>query len=109
MWEIAETDSRRLPMAHLCDSVLDSGVADLLFVNTSMHDLLVADREPENWTGAGVVQVHLLPDLVRIHHLSTTGRREQIDADPERIVGLFWRFVMEKFGIRPMGRTGVGG
>lgn len=107
MWELAETSSERLPMALLANSVLASGVADQLLVNTSMHDLLVAASEPEHWTGADVIQVHLLPGLVRISHLSTTGRLEKIDRDPDETVPLFWRFVREKFGI--VGQTGVAG
>jgi hypothetical protein len=44
---------------------------------------------------------HAPAGQVRIEHLSSTGRNESVDRPPAEAVALFWRFVIEKYGIKP--------
>jgi hypothetical protein len=39
--------------------------------------------------------------LIRIEHRSATGRNDNIERTPDEAVALFWRFVIEKFGVAP--------
>jgi hypothetical protein len=42
---------------------------------------------------------------MRIEHLSSTGQHDCIDRPADQAVRLFWRFVAEKYGLRPPGRS----
>jgi hypothetical protein len=94
-------------MVDVVESVRSSGVADRLAATTSMHDLLVVDRPvPEPPMEVLVVSApgSVRPasgDLVRVQHLSHTGRNDVVDRSPDEVVALFWRFILEKFGITP--------
>jgi hypothetical protein len=41
---------------------------------------------------------------VAVEHVTVTGRDERIDRPAAETVPLFWRFVMEKFGVQPLPR-----
>jgi hypothetical protein len=42
-----------------------------------------------------------IADKVRIEHLSVTGRNDRIERPVDESVALFWRFMIEKFGVHP--------
>jgi hypothetical protein len=45
--------------------------------------------------------------LARVEHLSSTGFNDSIDRPPADAVRLFWRFVLEKYGITAPNRRGA--
>jgi hypothetical protein len=50
--------------------------------------------------------LHLVPPGgVVIEHLPATGNNERISRPADEAVRLFWRFVVEKFGIAPASRN----
>jgi hypothetical protein len=94
-------------MADMVESVIACGGADRLAGLTSMHDLVVTPlpivdpptevvvvRSPSSgWVGAGAVL---------IEHFSATGHDDRIVRPSGEAVALFWRFLIEKFGIEPV-------
>ncbi len=90
-------------MSEIVKSVLESDGASTLAGFTSMHDLLVVVRPvPEHWTPVRIFAPNspFVPrGMVRIEHLSSTGRLERIDRPVAEAVPLFWRFMKEKFGV----------
>lgn len=105
--DLTERNPAFAVMRDVVESVRRSGVEDLLAATTSMHDLLVVDRPvPEPPMEVVVVRapgsLHPAPrGLVRVQHLSHTGRNDVVDRPPEEAVALFWRFVREKLGVTP--------
>lgn len=94
-------------LVDITDSVIDSGAEEVLAGSTSMHDLMVvpcpvgaqvremiAVRAPGSMRPGPAGQV-------RIEHLSSTGLNDCIDRPASEAVPLYWRFVIEKYGIRP--------
>lgn len=105
---MAERNPSFQHMADIVNSVIDSGSSDLLAAFTSMHDLmalatpipdlpfdLVAVRAP------GSLHPPSAHGLVLIEHLATTGNNDRIERPAAEAVGLFWRFMIEKFGVHP--------
>jgi hypothetical protein len=41
------------------------------------------------------------PGIVRILHQTHTGKNDEIDRPASDAVALFWRFAIEKFGVKP--------
>lgn len=102
-------------MAAVAESVIRTGSTELLAGTTSMHDLLVLPR-PIPGPPYEVIAVRSpsslrkpAPGTVRIEHLSLSGRDEVIDRPVADAVRLFWRFVWEKFGVRPASGVPGGG
>jgi hypothetical protein len=96
-------------VAAVADSVLASGVADQLAGGTSMHDLLVVPA-PVTDPVDEVIRVcspssvrPVPPGFVVIEHVTVTGRDERIHRPVAETVPLFWRFIIEKYGVRPSG------
>jgi len=94
-------------MAEIVDSIVASGAGEVLAGYTSMHDLVVAPR-PVDEPPDDVVRVcapsssrPVAPSWVRIEHVTATGRDDRIDRPTSEAVSLFWRFMIEKFGVRP--------
>ena len=97
-------------MQHMSDivkSVFTSDQTEALAACTSMHDLIVVPT-PIPEPPYGVVAVRApgslrepRPGLVRIEHLSVTGHDDVIDRPVADAVPLFWRFMIEKFGVDP--------
>ncbi len=92
-------------LAAIVRSVLASGVSEQLAAITSMHDLIVA-LKPQGDAPHEVVVVRAPGSIhppnrgeVIIEHLSHTGRNDAIVRPVSESVGLFWRFMSEKFGI----------
>ncbi|MCO1576853.1 hypothetical protein M8C13_13930 [Crossiella sp. SN42] len=90
-------------MADLVDSILARGGAAQLAGLTSMYDLLVTPRPVPETAPVQVVAVRTAPGAngVLIEHLSYTGHDDRIHCRPAETVPLFWRFMSEKFGVRP--------
>ena len=94
-------------MSDIVKSVLASDQTAALAACTSMHDLIVVPT-PLPEPPYGVVAVRAPGSLhrpatgfVRIEHLSTTGQNDVIDRPVIDAVPLFWRFMIEKFGVDP--------
>lgn len=92
-------------MAELVDSVITSGRTHDLAAFTSMHDLVVVPRPvPEVPYDTIFVQL-VMPggEYVQIEHRAVTGRNDKIARPASQAVGLFWRFMIEKYGIASTG------
>ncbi|HMU78618.1 MAG TPA: hypothetical protein P5193_01205 [Microthrixaceae bacterium] len=93
-------------MVEIVKSVEASLSRELLAAMTSMHDLLVTDRPiadpPLEVLRVSAPVGSLNPadngDVV-IEHLSHSGRNDRVERSAAEAVPLFWRFVVEKFGI----------
>lgn len=102
--------ARGAPLQHMVDivrSIIMSGRAAELGATTSHFDLVVA-AQPADAPPFDVIVVRTSAGLrppkdgyVRIEHQSVTGRDDRIERPVSEAVGLFWRFVIEKFGIEP--------
>lgn len=94
-------------MSDIVKSVLATDRAGALAGHTSMHDLIVVPTPiPEPPYGFVAVRApgslrEPARGLVRIEHLSVTGYHEVIDGPVLESVPLFWRFMIEKFGVDP--------
>jgi hypothetical protein len=91
--------------------VIDSGADHLLAGNTSMHDLMVVPhpvraqvRDMIVVRGPGSLRP-AAAGQARIEHLSSTGHNDSIERPSSEAVALFWRFVIEKYGIRAPDRS----
>lgn len=95
-------------MAAIVDSVLACDGASRLAGLTSMHDLVVAARPIPDEPPVEVVIVRspssgrVGPGGVLIEHRSTSGRDDVITRPSEEAIPLFWRFMVEKFGVAPV-------
>ncbi|WP_433161586.1 hypothetical protein [Kribbella sp. CA-247076] len=109
---MAALDSNFQYLIDVVDSVLDSGASEHLAVGTAMHDLMVTPH-PVDPPVSDLVVVRAPSSLrpaaaaghVRIERLSGSGRNDSIDRPSSEAVPLFWRFVIEKYGIRPPDRS----
>lgn len=103
----ADRDPSFRHMADVVESVIRSDAAELLAGCTSMHDLVVVPRPlPDPPLGAVIVRAPgslVDPRLgeVIIEHTSVTGHQDLIARPVAEAVPLFWRFVIEKYGIQP--------
>ena len=104
---LAETHDEFGHMAAVADSVVASGSTDRLAGCTSMHDILVVStpvREPPYDLVVVRAPSSLRPPragCVLIEHLTGTGRNDKIERPTADAVPLFWRFMIEKFGVYP--------
>lgn len=94
-------------MQRIAESVIVEQADDLLAGCTSMHDIFVVSR-PIPDAPYDVVAVRAPNSLmtpargsVRIEHLAITGRNDVIERPIEQTLPLFWRFMIEKFGVHP--------
>lgn len=94
-------------MADIVDSIVASGVSDQLAGHTSMHDLHVVQspvqaepHDPIVVRSPGSLRRPATGTVVIEHHAST-GRVDCIERPAGEAVPLFWRFVVEKFGVQP--------
>jgi hypothetical protein len=93
------------------ESVVASQRTDLLAAHTSMHDLYVRPT-PLHEGGSDFVAVrasgtfaHLgsVVGSIAIEHVSRTGNDDRLVRPVADAVPLFWRFMIEKWGIHPIG------
>ena len=88
------------PMLALTRSVIAEGAGEKLAAHTSMHDLVVTTYPVSSSPDS--IRVSLLRgDRVRVAHLLPTGPGDTIERPLSDILPLFWRFTIEKWGIRP--------
>ena len=94
-------------MRAIVDSVIDTDAEHALAATTSMHDLIVVPR-PVPDPPYDVIVVRAPSSLraprdghVLIEHLSCTGHNDRIERPSSEAVPLFWRFIIEKYGIQP--------
>jgi hypothetical protein len=88
------------PMLLLTRSVIDEGAASVLAAHTSMHDLVVTTvpvSSMPDWLQVSIVG----NDTVRVAHETTTGPGDSIERPQSDLLPLFWRFSIEKWGLRP--------
>ena len=104
---MAERDSRLDYLVEIIDSVIASGLTESLTATTSMNDLIVAAL-PLMDPPFDVIAVRAPGSLreppngeVLIEHLTPTGHDDRITRPVADAVPLFWRFVIEKFGLHP--------
>ncbi|GAA2687986.1 MULTISPECIES: hypothetical protein [Actinosynnema] len=94
-------------MADVVDSVLACGGGQRLAGLTSMHDLVVTARPVPASSPIAVVVVHspssghVGAGGVVVEHRSITGHDDRIFRTSDEAVPLFWRFMIEKFGVEP--------
>jgi hypothetical protein len=94
-------------MEAIVRSVLDSNAADQLAAYTSMHDLIVVGVPiPEPPYGVVAVRapssLHAPPaGQVLIEEMSVTGHNDRVERPVAEAVPLFWRFMIEKYGVAP--------
>jgi hypothetical protein len=94
-------------MEAIVRSVIDSGTADRLAAYTSTHDLIVVDVTIP-LPPCAVVAVRApgslpspKPGHVLVEELYATGSNERIERPVNEAVALFWRFMIEEFGVSP--------
>ncbi|MEV7630604.1 hypothetical protein [Actinoplanes sp. NPDC089786] len=105
---MAEAHEEFRHMANIVDSVFGRDAAETLAGCTSMHDLIVVTR-PIPEPPYDVIRVCSPSSMwpvrtghVVIEHLTVTGRNDRIERPTSDAVPLFWRFMVEKYGIAPI-------
>jgi hypothetical protein len=88
------------PMVAIVESVVSSGAGPLLAGLPSMTDLVVVSR-PVTPPPMDEVIVRYHFGAVSIEHFTHTGHNDKISRAGEDAVALFWRFMIEKFGVHP--------
>jgi hypothetical protein len=95
-------------LAEILANIVSSGRADDLAVTTSMHDLVITPRPvPEPPLDVVIVRAPNSlrngprPGHVVIEEMSLTGHRDLIERPAAEAVPLFWRFMIEKYGVHP--------
>jgi hypothetical protein len=95
-------------LAEILASIVSSGRADDLAVTTSMPDLVITPRPvPEPPLDVVIVRAPNSlrngprPGHVVIEEMSLTGHGDLIERPAAEAVPLFWRFMIEKYGVHP--------
>ncbi len=91
-------------------SVIETESTEVLAGLTSMHDIIVTST-PIPDAPLDVVAVRAPGFLqppetgqVLVEHLAVSGHNDRIQRPATEAVPLFWRFIIEKFGIQPVHR-----
>jgi hypothetical protein len=88
-------------ISDIVQSVVASAASEQLAATTSMQDLLVV-ATPISEVPGDVVAVRTPGHgRVLIEHLAVTGNNDRIERASSDAVPLFWRFMIEKYGVRP--------
>lgn len=88
------------PMLDIVDSIIAFEAEPQLAGCTAMTDLIVTSR-PISSPPLDVVTVRHLYGFVTIEHVTHTGHNDRIERPAKDAVALFWRFMIEKFGVHP--------
>ncbi|RUL92766.1 MULTISPECIES: hypothetical protein [Micromonospora] len=88
------------PMLDIVRSVLSSGADAQLAGLLSMTDLVVVARPAPSPPYDEVIVRYQAP-WITVETLTHNGRNDRIRRPVEDAVPLFWRFMIEKFGIHP--------
>jgi hypothetical protein len=104
---LAESHPQFAHMSAIVKSVLSAGAAGDLAAFTSLRDLMVV-AQPIPELPYDLVAVRAPGGLhppseghVLIEHMTVTGRNDRIERPVDEAVPLFWRFMIETFGVRP--------
>lgn len=104
---MTERDASFAYLSAIIQSVLDSQSRPLLAGTTSMHDLVVTTTPvPEPPLDVVIVRApsslhRPSPGNVLIEQQSLTGHDDLIERPAAEAVPLFWRFMIEKYGVHP--------
>lgn len=88
------------PVLDIVDSIIAFETDALLAGTTSMFDLVVTPK-PVTPPPVDIVTVRSAYGWITIEHITHTGRNDRIQRPAQDGVALFWRFMIEKFGIHP--------
>lgn len=112
-WEALAAEYRELvtelpeiaPVLAVIESVIENGMEDHLTASTSLRDLMVT-TEPPSDPPIDVIIVRSVVSMkpwrqgeVTIEHIATSGLTESITRPDTDVLPLFWRFVLEKYGL----------
>jgi hypothetical protein len=90
-------------MSAIVKGVGPAGAEDSLAAFTSHLDLMVV-AQPIPETPYDLFAVRTPSEGgARIGHVTVTGRNDKLDRPADEAVALLWRFMIEKFGVRPGG------
>jgi len=105
--EFATDHPEFIHMSAIVKSVRSVGAEGDLAAHASMHDLIVL-AQPIPDPPYDVVAVRVPGSVSRpsdgwvlVEHLSATGRNDRIERPVGEAIPLFWRFMIEKFGVDP--------
>jgi hypothetical protein len=103
--ELVEQIPQLAPMLAVIESVIENQMADRLSATTSLRDLVVT-ASPASEPPIDIIIVRSFismyppaPGEVSIDHIATSGRSEHIARPVDEVLPLFWRFVLEKYGL----------
>lgn len=105
--EYATAPPAMAPVAQIVASIAASGRSEDLAFTTSMWDLIVTPTpvgEPplDVVVVRGAMTMSDLPDgHIVVEHLPLVGGADHIERPASEAVPLFWRFMIEKYGIAP--------
>ena len=113
-WLLDEGASFVAPMLSVARSVVVEGADSQIGGHTSMHDLVVTSLPVGSAVPRDQVRVALAPTpgpraefrlsrpgIVRISHYSGVGQDDEIERPASEVLPLFWRFMIEKYGVHP--------
>ncbi len=95
------------PIAEIVASIASSGRSDDLLFATSMWDLIVTpspvgDPPVDVVAVRGAMGMANVPaERIVIEHMPLVGMADKIERPAVEAVPLFWRFMIEKYGIAP--------
>jgi hypothetical protein len=91
------------PMLALSRSVILESATEQIGGHTSMHDLVVTSL-PVTAPPLDYVRVSLVPwtERVIVRHESATGHSDAIERPTADLLPVFWRFMIEKYGVHPV-------
>jgi hypothetical protein len=114
-WQLADSAPELLSIIEIIDSVIAVRAEAALAANRTIGALNVVSVDAAEPPYA-VVSVSVFPPgrsapaMVQVEHVSCSGLAEVVVRPAEEAVPLFWRFVIEKFGIEPaVGGSFAGG
>ena len=103
----AESVPTLAPLLVIIESVIENQMQDQLAATTSMWDLVITTA-PAGEPPLDVIVVRSAVSMspppageVRIEQLATSGLKEEVTRPVAEVLPLFWRFVLEKYGLQP--------
>lgn len=113
-WQLADGAPELLAIIEIIDSVIAVRAEAALAANRTIGALNVVSVNAAD-PPYSVVSVSAFPPgrsapaMVQVEHVSGSGLAEVVVRPAEEAVPLFWRFVIEKFGIEPVASTSFAG
>jgi hypothetical protein len=105
-WELTDATPVYLTIIEIIDSVRASGAGSWLAAARTIGALNVvsvdAAEPPYSVISVSIIPAgRTAPGVVQVEHVSCSGLTEVIVRPLDNGVPLFWRFVIEKFGVQP--------